>query len=119
MSDSVVWAQAAASIRAAREAGCFVAFWMSADPPQVPPDIGGELWVLTQVIDSSDSYWNTSSTVVATPQKMAAMFDLRKLPYGVRLLKGKAAKRYLKWAAKEEARYQREQISRGKMNGEN
>jgi hypothetical protein len=88
------------------------AIWMMADP--------NELWVLTWVVDStSDPYWNTSQTIIASPAKLSSMFNLHRLPYGARLLKGKQAARFIKWSAKQEARYRREQDQKRKMDGQN
>ncbi len=79
-----------------------------------------ELWVLTRVIDGSDSDWDESVTIAGTPERIRSMFDLsRGVPFGWRLLKGKKAERFLRDAAKWEARYQREQAAKEKFGGEN
>jgi hypothetical protein len=102
----------------ARSGGC--GLWMCAESPQRPPPETDEIWVLTVVIDGqSDPHWDTASSIVATPKKMKEMFNLSHLPHGVRLLKGKAAVRFLSWGEKQEARWQREQKSKNKMSGEN
>src|SRR5260370_39081857 len=61
-----------------------------------------DLWVLTFTVDDSDPNWETRQTVVGTREQLAKLFDLKRLPYGARLLKGKAATRYLKRGFKEE-----------------
>ena len=66
-----------------------------------------EFWVLTKVTDDSDPLWNESTTISGTPETVRALFDLsRGVPHGWRLLKGKAAHRFIHKAVKE-LRYQR------------
>lgn len=78
-----------------------------------------QVWVLTQVVDDVDSAWDLSATLVAAPAKMAELVDLHRLPFGTRLLKGKQARRFLKWSQKQEARWQREQKLKRQAGGAN
>lgn len=77
------------------------------------------LWILTFALPSADPKWELRNSIVGTPEKLASMFDLNKLPYGVRLLKGKQAKRYIKQSIKEERRYYREQQFKRQAGGVN
>ena len=78
-----------------------------------------DLWVLTFTIDDPDPQWETRNSIVGTAEQLARMVDLKHLPYGARLLKGKAATRYLKRSLKEEQRYQREQLVKRRTGGVN
>jgi hypothetical protein len=80
-----------------------------------------EFWALTRVIDStSDADYDTRSTIYGTPEQVWAAFDLSQgVPYGWRLYKGKAAKRFIQAALKHEIRWQREQEAKGKAGGAN
>jgi hypothetical protein len=76
--------------------------------------------VLTRVIDASDPYWDHSATIIGTLQQISATIDLSKgVPYGWRLLRGKKARRFLRWAAKHEIRWQREQAACKAAGGPN
>jgi hypothetical protein len=75
------------------------------------------LWVLTSVLDDSDPRWQTRQSIVGTREQLAKLFDLNRLPYGMRLLKGKAAARYIKLSLKYERRYQREQQLKRQAGG--
>ena len=75
------------------------------------------LLVLTRVVDDSDPNWDLNATIVGTWEQINAAIDLsRGIPYGWRLLRGKKARRFLRWATKHEMRWQREQAA-GKAAG--
>jgi hypothetical protein len=78
-----------------------------------------DLWVLTFTTDDSDPHWETRSSIVGTEEQIARVLDLKRLPYGARLLKGKQAARYLRQSLKEEQRYQREQLAKRQAGGAN
>lgn len=80
-----------------------------------------EFWVLTRVIAAgSDPYWDTCATICGLPEKIRSMVDLsRGVPYGWRLYKGKAAKRFLKSLIANELRWAREQEAKCKAGGLN
>jgi hypothetical protein len=78
-----------------------------------------DLWVVTFTIDDSDPHWETRSSIVGTEEQLGRLVDLKCLPYGARLLKGKAAARYLKRSLKDEQRYQREQLVKRRAGGAN
>ncbi len=76
--------------------------------------------VLTRVVDGSDSDWDVRATVVGTWEQLNAIVDLSKgVPHGWRLLRGKRARRFLKWATKHEIRWQREQAAQKTAGGPN
>jgi hypothetical protein len=67
------------------------------------------LWILTFAVDTTDPKWELRNSIVGKPEQLSALFDLNKLPHGVRLLKSsKAVKRYIRQAVKEERQYYRE-----------
>ena len=79
-----------------------------------------EFWVLTRVVDDSDCYWNTNTTICGSPERIRSLFDLNAgIPYGWRLLKNKQARRFLKWSLREEARWQREASAKKNFGGAN
>ena len=79
-----------------------------------------EFRVLTKIVDDSDPFWNTNTTVCGSPAQVKAVFDLSAgVPYGWRLLKNKAARRFLKWSLREEMRWQREQQAKENFAGNN
>jgi hypothetical protein len=80
-----------------------------------------EFWALTRVTDSaSDANYDEHATIYGTPETVQSLFDLsRGVPFGWRLYKGKAAKRFMHAALKEELRYQREQEAKRKSGGIN
>jgi hypothetical protein len=79
-----------------------------------------EFCVLTRVIDSSDPNWDYSATVIGTLEFIERSFDLCKgVPFGWRLLRGKKARRFLRWSLKQELPYQREQQIRTAAGGDN
>jgi hypothetical protein len=72
-----------------------------------------KLCVLTRNVDSSDPCWDENITIVDTIEGLRTRFDLsRGVPFGWRLLKGKAARRYLERGLREEARYQKQQAAK-------
>lgn len=78
------------------------------------------LCVLTRVVDDSDPHWNYALTIVDTIEGLRRKFDLSQgVPYGWRLIRGKAAQRFLKWMTREEMKYQREQESKRRCAGNN
>jgi hypothetical protein len=79
-----------------------------------------DLLVLTRVVDDSDMYWGERAIIIGTMEQISAAVDLSKgVPFGWRLLRGKKARRFLKWSMKAEARWQREQAAREAMGGPN
>lgn len=79
-----------------------------------------DLLVLTRVIDAPDPYWDESATIIGTMEQISAVVDLSKgIPFGWRLLRGKKARRFLKWSMKAESRYQREQAASRAAGGPN
>jgi hypothetical protein len=57
--------------------------------------------------------WDMSVNIVDAIEGLRARFDLSKgVPMGWRLLRGKAVKRHIDRALREEARYQREQTAK-------
>jgi hypothetical protein len=79
-----------------------------------------DFFVLARVIDDSDPCWTENINFVGTRAQISKMVDLSAgVPYGWRLLRGKQAKRHLKWAAKEEALWRREQEMKRKSGGLN
>jgi hypothetical protein len=78
-----------------------------------------EIWVVTKAIDTvSDPHWDTSSTIIGTPERIRSLFG-GVIPFGWRLLKNKQARRFLEWSLKQEARWQREQEARRRYGGSN
>ena len=72
----------------------------------------GDLYVLTRVTDDSDPLWDERFTIYGTPERIKSMFDLSKgVPFGWQLLKGKAARRFLRNMVRDELRYQRERAT--------
>lgn len=79
-----------------------------------------ELFVLTRVIDATNPHWDERMTIVGTRAQISQTIDLsRGVPFGWRLLRGKRARRFLKWASAEEARWRREQEIKQKAGGLN
>ena len=79
-----------------------------------------DLLVLTRVIDAADPYWDQSTTIIGTLQQISATIDLSKgIPFGWRLLRGKKARRFLKWSMKSELGWQREQAALKTKGGSN
>ena len=79
-----------------------------------------DLLVLTRVIDASDPYWVQTATIIGPLEQINATFDLSKgIPFGWRLLRGKKARRFLKWQMREHARWQREQAAKKAAGGPN
>jgi hypothetical protein len=79
-----------------------------------------DLLVLTRVIDASDPYWDHNATIIGTLQQISAIVDLSNgVPFGWRLLRGKKARRFLRWATKHEMRWQREQAAQKAAGGVN
>jgi hypothetical protein len=78
-----------------------------------------DLWVLTFVVDDSDPSWQTRNSVIGTAESLSNLFDLTRLPFGARLLKGKQAARYIKQSIKEEQRYNQEQRTKREAGGVN
>jgi hypothetical protein len=66
------------------------------------------LWILTFSLPGTDPKWELRNSIVGKPEQLSALFDLSKLPDGVQLLKGKAVKRYIKKAIREEREFYRE-----------
>jgi hypothetical protein len=77
------------------------------------------LWILTFAFPSTDPKWELRNSIVGKPEQLASLFDLNKLPDGVRLLKGKQVKRYIKQAVREEREYYQEQKFKGQAGGMN
>jgi hypothetical protein len=77
------------------------------------------LWILTFTVDTTDPKWELKHSIVGTPELLATAFNLDQLPHGVRLLKGKQVKRYIKQAVKEERQYYREQQFKAHAGGAN
>jgi hypothetical protein len=74
-----------------------------------------DLCALTRVIDSSDPCWDVSTTIVDTLEGLRAKFDLSNgVPYGWRLLKGKAARKHIQRAIREERRYRQQMAGIGR-----
>jgi hypothetical protein len=78
-----------------------------------------DLWIVTTLVDSGDPAWKTATTIVATPERMAELFDLNDLPFGAKLLKGAAARKFLQRAVRHEKRFQRELAFKRKAGGRN
>jgi hypothetical protein len=79
-----------------------------------------EFLVLTRVVDDSDPHWDLNTTIVGTLEQLNAIVDLSKgVPHGWRLLRGKRARRFLKWATTHEIRWQREQAAQKVAGGVN
>jgi hypothetical protein len=76
-----------------------------------------ELWVLTRVVDESDPMWDCHGTILGTAKQIRNIFDLSQgIPFGWRLLKGKAARRWIRYSIREERRYQRDKAVRDKAD---
>jgi hypothetical protein len=76
-----------------------------------------EVWVLTRVVDETDPVWNYHGTILGTARQIANIFDLSQgVPFGWRLLKGKQAKRWIRYTIKEERRYRRDKAVRDKAD---
>ena len=56
---------------------------------------GSEFWVLILLVDSSDPNENLWPLIVATPEQMTSLIDLKNLPTNMTLLKGKQARAFL------------------------
>ena len=80
-----------------------------------------ELFVLTRVIDDRDPHWGKHMTVFGTKEQISKVVDVSKgvVPYGWRLLRGKKARRFLKWSMEQEALWRREQELKRKAGGLN
>lgn len=79
-----------------------------------------ELFVLTRVTDGTNPDWDERVTLVGTKESISKTVDLsRGVPYGWRLLRGKRARRFLKWSLQEEARWRRELELKRKAGGPN
>jgi hypothetical protein len=79
-----------------------------------------DLCVLTRITNSSDPLWDESLTIIDTLAGLRSKFDLsRGIPYGWRLLKGKAARRFIRDSLREERRYQRQQAAKNAGVGRN
>ena len=80
-----------------------------------------ELFVLTRVLDDTDPHWGKHMTVFGTKEQISKVVDLSKgvVPYGWRLLRGKKARRFLKWSMEQEALWRREQELKRKAGGLN
>ena len=74
-----------------------------------------ELWILSLLVDGADPLWDQRATVIGSPEKLAAMYDPKHLPYGAILLKGKQAKRFLKQVMKDEIKYQKQEAMKTNM----
>ena len=70
-----------------------------------------DLCVLTRVIDDHDPMWDESMTLIDTRSRIREKFP-NGIPHGWKLLKGKAAMRFLKKMGPAEARYRRDQEAR-------
>ncbi len=79
---------------------------------------GDDLHALTIPI-GGDTEWDQCMTITGTREFLSAQFDLNNLPPGAVLRQGKEAERYIAKAMRDEARYDREQSARRKMNGRN
>jgi hypothetical protein len=77
------------------------------------------LWILTFAFPSTDPKWELRNSIVGKPEQLSALFNLDALPDGVRLLKGKAVKRYIKQAVREERQYYAEQRFKREAGGAN
>jgi hypothetical protein len=64
-----------------------------------------EFWVLILSFDPNGNLWHL---LVATPEQMADTVDLKNLPAGMTLLKGKQAKTFLIDKLREHAEWQAE-----------
>jgi hypothetical protein len=74
-----------------------------------------DLWVLTRPFGTADPFWGAHCTLIATPERIRAMFDLSAgLPFTWRLLKGKKARRFLRDSLKEELHFRRDRAAREK-----
>jgi hypothetical protein len=83
-------------------------------------DTPSELWILTRVINDADPHWNESVTITGTRAQISKVVDLSKgIPYGWRLLRGKKARRFLKWSLREEMRWRAEQQTKRNAGGLN
>jgi len=79
-----------------------------------------DLLVLTRVIDASDPYWDENATIIGSWEQISAVVDLSKgVPFSWRLLRGKKARRFLKWATKHEIRWRHEQAAIKAAGGPN
>lgn len=78
-----------------------------------------EVVVLSLLVEGSDPAWDLRTMIVGTQETLERQFDLRRLPFGALLLRGKQARRFLKKSMREEVRYRREKTARDKMSGKN
>jgi hypothetical protein len=79
-----------------------------------------ELFVLTRVVDATDPHWDERMTIVGTRAQISKTVDLsRGVPFGWRLLRGKKARRFLKWSLAQESAWWREQQLKSKGGGLN
>jgi hypothetical protein len=68
-----------------------------------------QMCILTRTVDSGDAFWNEAITIIDTLEGLRARFDLsRGVPFGWRLLRGKAARRHIERGLRDEARYQKQ-----------
>jgi hypothetical protein len=78
------------------------------------------LWVVTVTTDTLDPRWAQATTVVGTREILTKLLgDLDSLPPGVKLLKGNAAKRFLRQAVRHEKRFQEDLKFRKQGGGRN
>jgi hypothetical protein len=86
----------------------------------MPPKSPDDLCVLTRITDDNDPEFDERVTLIDTLAGIKAKFDLSKgVPFGWQLLRGKRARRFLKQAWREEARYQRREAIRRAAGGNN
>jgi hypothetical protein len=72
-----------------------------------------KLCVLTRVTDSSDLCWDETITIIDTIEGIRTRLGCSNVvPFGWRLLKGKAARRYIERSIREEARYQKHEAAK-------
>jgi hypothetical protein len=68
-----------------------------------------EFWVLSYVTDSSDPEWEKRFTLYGSPERIRSLVDFSQgVPPGWELLKGEAARQFMKNMIADEMRYQRE-----------
>jgi hypothetical protein len=79
-----------------------------------------DFFVLMRLADASGPDWDLRRTVAGNREQVSAIVDLGKgVPYGWRLLRGKKARRFLKWTIKSEMRWLREESALKTMRGPN
>lgn len=79
-----------------------------------------ELFVLTRIIDDTTPHWDERVSLVGTKESISKTVDLsRGVPFGWVLLRGKKARRFLRWSIAQESAWRREQQLKSKGGGLN